>query len=113
MFIQIKLQVGKRPKRTVQGWGEMKEEELQIKIFIMESNWDKCTQFLFHQPNAQYIYILKAYLRHVSVHVYPLQADQNASFLKLLPMIAVIRAHKHTYVRTYVHVHTYVRAYIF
>lgn len=35
MFIQIKMQVGKRPKRTVQGWGEMKEVELQMEIFIM------------------------------------------------------------------------------
>jgi len=35
MFIEIKMQVGKRPKRTAQGWGEMKEEELQIEIVIM------------------------------------------------------------------------------
>jgi len=28
MFIQIKNQVGKRPKRTVHGSEEMKEEEL-------------------------------------------------------------------------------------
>ena len=41
-----------------------------------------CTQFYCsnQMQNINYVYILKAYLRHVSGQVYHLQGEQNASF---------------------------------
>ena len=60
--------------------------------------------------NINYIEILKAYLRHVSVQVYRLQADQNASFQNQLPLISGYSC-SYAYTRAYIYVHTYLRTY--